>query len=228
MRALFAKNLHQTWSQAWSAVPRILFVLLVAYPVVWLWLGTHVRHRERLPRKGPAIVAANHRSHLDILVLLTLFPLWSVPRVHAVAASDYFLRNRFLAWISLNLVGIIPLQRTLTKEATHPLQACFDALAAGKILIIFPEGTRGTDEQMGQLKYGIWYVAKRFPEVPVIPVFLQGLGKALPKGSVLPLPIFVGIAIGSALFWHERKQAFIDELQQRFLQLQHKLNPAQE
>jgi 1-acyl-sn-glycerol-3-phosphate acyltransferase len=228
MRALFAKNWAQTWAQTLYAVPRILFVLLVAYPVVWLWLGTHVRHRERLPHKGAAIVVANHRSHLDILVLLTLFPLWSVPRVHAVAASDYFLRNRFLAWISLNLIGIIPLQRTLTKEATHPLQACFDALEAGKTLIIFPEGTRSTGEHMAPLKYGIWYVAKRFPEVPVIPVYLQGLGKAMPKGSVLPLPIFVGVAIGSALFWYEGKQAFIDELQQRFFQLQQKLNPAHE
>ena len=228
MRALIVKNLLKGWAKAWHALLRILFVLLVAYPVVWLWLGTHVRHRERLPKKGPAIVVANHSSHLDILVLLTLFPLFSVPRVHAVAASDYFLRNRCLAWISLNLIGIIPLQRTLSKEATHPLQACFDALEAGKILIIFPEGTRGTGEQMGQLKYGIWYVAKRFPEVPVIPVYLQGLGKALPKGSRLPLPIFVGIAIGSAVFWQEQKQAFIDGLQQRFLQLQHKLNPGQD
>lgn len=210
-----------------NAALRIGFVLLVAYPLVWLWLGLHVRHRERLPRKGAAIVVANHCSHLDWLVLLTLFPLWRVPQVHAVAASDYFLRNRVLGWISLNLFGIIPLQRSLSKQDTHPLQACFDALAQGRVLIVFPEGTRAAGDGMGPLKLGVWYLAKRFPDVPLIPVYLQGLGKALPKGRALPLPVFVGVAVGTALAWQEHKQQYLDTLEQRFMQLQHKLNPGQ-
>ena len=203
---------------------RMLFVLLVAYPVVLLWLGLHVRHRERLPLRGPALVVANHNSHLDILVLLSLFPLLGIARVQPVAAADYFLRNRFLKWFSLHLVGIIPIARSLTNLESHPLDGCFQALERGQILIIFPEGTRGETERMAQLKYGIWYLAKRFPQVPVIPVFMHGLGKSMPKGSWLPLPLFIRIAIGKPLFWAEDKDAFIGDLQQRFAALQHKVS----
>lgn len=203
---------------------RVLFVLLVAYPVVLLWLGLHIRHRERLPTSGPALIVANHNSHLDILVLLTLFPLLGIWRVQPVAAADYFLRNPLLKWFALNLVGIIPLARSITSLESHPLDGCFQALERGQILIVFPEGTRGEAERMAQLKYGIWYLARRFPQVPVIPVYMHGLGKSMPKGSFLPLPIFIRIAIGHALFWHEDKDGFIREIQQRFEQLRQKLS----
>ena len=60
---------------------RMLFVVCVAYPVVLLWLGIHIRHRERLAVKGPAIIAANHNSHLDILTLLSRFWFCGIARV---------------------------------------------------------------------------------------------------------------------------------------------------
>ncbi len=57
---------------------RWIFTLCVAYPVVLVWLGVSVWQRKQLPLKGPAIVVANHNSHLDILTLFTLFPLIDV------------------------------------------------------------------------------------------------------------------------------------------------------
>ncbi len=124
-----------------NALLRRLFVVLVAWPVVMVLIGIHVRHRERLPRHGPAIVAANHNSHLDTLTLLSLFPLSIVPRVRPVAAADYFLSNRLLAWISTRLIGIVPIARKVRK--TDPLLGCHEALLRGEILIVFPEGSRG-------------------------------------------------------------------------------------
>lgn len=53
---------------------RWIFTLCIAYPVVWIWLGVRVAGRKKLPRDGPAIIVANHNSHLDVLTLFTLFP----------------------------------------------------------------------------------------------------------------------------------------------------------
>jgi 1-acyl-sn-glycerol-3-phosphate acyltransferase len=213
------------------ALLRILFVVFAAYPVVLLWLGIHVRHRERLPLKGPAIVAANHNSHLDILVLLSLFPLLCIPNVQPVAAADYFFRTPLLKWFALNVMGIVPVLREGVQDRRHPLEGCFEALAAGKVLIIFPEGTRGNadqGEQMAQIKLGLWYLAKRFPQAPVIPVYLHGLGKSMPKGHWIPIPFFIRIAVGKPLFWHAQKEVFIDNVKLRLMQLKEKVAPISE
>lgn len=204
---------------------RMIFVMTVAYPVALLWLGIHVRHRERLPRTGPAIIAANHNSHLDILVLLSLFPLLQIPQVQPAAAADYFFRNRLLKWFSLHVMGIIPVLRGSAKMGNDPLAACHRALEQGKILVIFPEGTRGEPEQMAELKAGIWHLAKRFPQAPVIPVFMQGLGKSMPKGSLIPLPLFIHVGVGRALHGSEDKALFMASLKERLHQLRAKVFP---
>lgn len=206
---------------------RLLFVVCIAYPIVLLWLGIHVRHRDRLFVKGPAIVAANHNSHLDILALLSLFPLSSIPNVQPAAAADYFFKTPALKWFSLNVIGIIPVIRGGAGQETDPLEGCYRALDAGKIIVIFPEGTRGEPEQMAELKSGIWHLAKRFPHVPVIPVYMHGLGKSLPKGGWIPIPFFVSVAVGKSLYWSESKDEFIEALKDRLTKLKLKLQPQQ-
>ena len=212
----------------WAETPlRLLFVLCVAYPVVWLWLGIQVRHRERLPRRGPAIIAANHNSHLDMLALLSLFPLLRVPGVQPAAAADYFCQNRWVKWFSLHVIGIIPVVRGSLHncpDGPDPLADCYRALDAGKVLVIFPEGTRGAPEEMAELKAGIWHLARRFPEVPVIPVYLHGLGKAMPKGTLIPVPFYVKVAVGQPLHGGADKLDFLHHLREQLTWLQHKVH----
>jgi 1-acyl-sn-glycerol-3-phosphate acyltransferase len=193
-----------------KALLRRLFVVMVAWPVALVLIGIHVRHRERLPQSGPAIVAANHNSHLDTLTLLSLFPLALVPRVRPVAAADYFLSNPILAWISTNLAGILPIARKVRK--TDPLIGCCEALERGEILIIFPEGSRGEPETLGELKTGIAHLAERYPDIPVVPVFMHGLGLALPKGEALLVPRFCDVHVGEAIRWTGARGSFMHAL----------------
>ena len=202
---------------------RILFVALVAYPVVLVMLGLNVRNRARLPRNGPAIVAANHNSHLDTLVLFTLFPLRLIPRVRPVAAADYFLANRLIAWFSLNVIGIIPIQRRRGQAGGDPLAGCCAALERGEILLIFPEGSRGEPERMTELKSGIAHLAARFPAVPVVPVFMHGLGKSMPRGEWLPVPFFCDVFIAPPLLWQGERKLFMDRLQHSLQMMKEKL-----
>jgi 1-acyl-sn-glycerol-3-phosphate acyltransferase len=197
---------------------RLLFYHGFVKLIVTLLLGLNVRHRERLPKQGPAIIVANHNSHLDTMVLMTLLPAKLLPITQPVAAMDYFLKNRLLAWFTLNIIGILPIQRQRDKT-TDPLQGCYQALDKGRILVLFPEGSRGQPEVFADFKWGIAKLAERFPGVPVIPVFLHGLGKALPKGEALLVPFFCDVFIGEPLFWNGDRAVFMQQLQTSITQL---------
>jgi len=213
------------------ALCRWLFVTLLAWPVVLLWLGLTVRHRQRLPRQGPAILIANHNSHLDLLVLLTLLPLSRIPQVRPVAAADYFFRNRVLRFIAVWFLGLIPVVRGKTPrrdrsdpvttnetlgESVDPLAGCRQALAKGEIIILFPEGTRGEPEVLSRLKPGLWHLLKNQPEIPVIPIYLTGLGKSMPKGEWIPIPFFVDAYVGRPLPYDNDKALYLQTLEECF------------
>ena len=178
--------------------PKFLFFVLFIYPLVRVVLGLRLRHPEHLPEVGPAILVANHNSHLDTAVLMSLYPFKSLHRLRAVAAADYFLSTKWLAWISTRMVGIIPIARKKAELVAQadPLEGVCNALAEGSIVLFFPEGSRGLPEKMTDFKLGIAKVADRFPDVPIVPIFLHGLGKALPRGEGLLVPFFCDAVVG--------------------------------
>jgi len=198
-----------------TAILRHLFFVAVVRPLALVVLGLNVRHRERLPRAGPAVVVANHNSHLDTLVLMTLFPQRLLPRLRPVAAADYFLRTKFLAWFAREIIGIVPLSRAAPADGGDPLGACDEALGRGDILILFPEGTRGEPERLGRFKSGVARLAARHAGAPVVPVFLHGLGKALPRGESLLVPFFADVFVGEPIPWTGDRAAFMAELGRR-------------
>ena len=178
---------------------KVLFVLLVVKPVVLLVLGLNVRGRYKLPRSGPAIIVANHNSHLDTMVLFSLYPISRVHKLRPVAAADYFLKNRLLAWFALNVIGIIPIMRSGSVKKDAMFSGCHAALDNRDILILFPEGTRGEPEQAGKLKKGIYHLVKDRTDTRIVPVVTHGLGRALPRGEALLVPFTCDVVIGDTL-----------------------------
>ncbi|MDF3031878.1 MAG: 1-acyl-sn-glycerol-3-phosphate acyltransferase [Moraxellaceae bacterium] len=197
---------------------KLLFFGLIVRPVVLVVLGLNVVNRHKLPLRGPAIIAANHNSHLDTMVLMSLMPLRLLPKVRPVAAADYFLSNGLLAWFSLNVIGIIPLTRTPGADKAQLFAGCHEALAAGHILILFPEGSRGEPEKMQPLKKGLFHLAQPYPGLRIVPVVMHGLGKAMPKGDPVLVPFNCDVVAGDDVPATGDADDFVARLGQAFAQ----------
>lgn len=187
---------------------KILFFALFIKPIVFIVLGLNLQGYKQLPLKGPAVVAANHNSHLDVLVLMSLYPLRRLKYIRPVAAADYFFQNKLWAWIATRCIDIIPIQRS-GQSVDSVLEACHQSLESGQILILFPEGSRGQPEQIGQIKKGLFYLMQRHPTVPITPVFMRGLGKALPRGEALFVPFNCDVIIGEPLALSTNSRDFV-------------------
>lgn len=180
--------------QAWSH-------RIVIRPLMRGICGLRVAHAERLPRTGPAILVANHNSHFDTLAIFALFSSDKAASLGSVVARDYFRAGSLIGWIARRLMGAIPVTRSWQPSEGDPLAGCSRALDSGKILVLYPEGTRGTPGRMSELKAGVAYLARRHPSVPVIPVTLSGMDRVLPKGALVPLPLTVAAHVGRPRRW---------------------------
>ena len=202
-----------------NQVLKIFFFALIVKPLIFLGLGLNIIGRKNLPLKGPAIIAANHNSHLDTVVLMGMYPLSTINKVRPVAAADYFLKNKFLAWLSLSIIGIIPLDRSGKTKPEELFYECHKALDKGHILLIFPEGSRGKPEEMSRLKKGIYYFIKDRKDTKVTPVVLHGLGRALPRGEALFVPFNCDVIIGETIESYNNSKEFLDKLLESYSKL---------
>jgi 1-acyl-sn-glycerol-3-phosphate acyltransferase len=202
-------------SRRWTArdaAQMLLFALLVK-PFMTLFIGLRVRGREHLPSTGQFILVANHSSHLDTASLLTLFRMTRLRHIRPVAAADYFERNAFVSLLTKTCFNILPIARRGITAENNPIERMQQALAAGDSLIIFPEGTRGTGEDIGPFRSGIAHLVARLPDVPVVPAYLANMGRSLPKGEIIPVPFFCEIRLGEPLLLSGNRQQIIHTLE---------------
>ncbi|MDT3995316.1 1-acyl-sn-glycerol-3-phosphate acyltransferase, partial [Mammaliicoccus fleurettii] len=95
---------------------RLIIFTMIIKPIILIVLGLNIRRREWLPKEGPIVIIANHNSHLDTLVLLSLFQGKGFKKARPVAAGDYFFKNKLLKWFSINIMQIIPIERKMTRD----------------------------------------------------------------------------------------------------------------
>ncbi len=187
-------------------------LMLIVRPIARLLFGLDVIGKKKLPKDGPAIVAANHNSHVDTIVLLCLFPSKLLPKLRPVAAADHFDKGGFGSWFSRNIIGIIPIKRGGAARGEDVLAGAKEALQRGEILVVFPEGSRGAPEEMTRFKTGVARLVEFMPEAAVTPVYLQGAGRSLPKDAKLLVPFNTTAVIGDPLTWTGSHHGFIDLL----------------
>ncbi len=146
---------------------------------VWtnpLW-SLEIRGREKLPWKGAAILAANHLSLLDILVLYGLF------RPYKWVSKAELFRVPFVGW-NMALCDYVPVWRGDRKSIGKMMAVSRAHLARGSSLLIFPEGTRSPDGKLQSFKDGAFKLAVE-AGCPVIPVAVEGTWAALPKHGLI-------------------------------------------
>jgi 1-acyl-sn-glycerol-3-phosphate acyltransferase len=197
---------------------RLFAVILFLRPVLFVIAGSGIRGRERLPDgRGPAIVIANHNSHLDALVLLASLPWRAILRVRPIVAGDYFSHSWWGRWLVLGVMGGIPIARSRANPDDDPLAPAHAALMQGAVLIFFPEGTRGEPEVFGPVKKGLGHLVAGWPEVPVVPVWLKNLGRSWPRGASLPVPLACHGRVGRALYWTGSVDSFTAAVEKSLL-----------
>lgn len=206
-------------------ISKYLFFAGIVRPFINLVMGVSVHGGEHLPLTGPAILVANHNSHLDTLVLMSLYSSAKIVHIHPMAAADYFCNTPFKRFIFQKLIGIIPLKRNPFLQMHQDIfMEAKKALKKKEILIIFPEGTRGNSSRLQDFKTGIAHLTQDFPKVPVVPIFIHGTEKSLPKNEGILVPFITDVYIGKPLFhkkednkkWTLTLQEQVKQLQDQF------------
>ncbi|MEZ5703607.1 MAG: lysophospholipid acyltransferase family protein [Burkholderiaceae bacterium] len=163
--------------------------------LIRLLTGAQARWHGCPPKAEQRIYFANHQSHADLVLIWAALPseLRSITR--PIAAKDYWTSSRFKRWITTDVFHAVYVERE-RKGEEDPLQPLIEALESGDSLIIFPEGTRGFEEEPQAFKSGLFNLAQRFPDVVLVPAWIHNVQRVIPKGEVIPVPVLCSVTFG--------------------------------
>ncbi|MFD0530730.1 lysophospholipid acyltransferase family protein [Kitasatospora arboriphila] len=179
-----------------------LITKLVLKPLAKTVYRPVVEGLEHVPRKGGVILASNHLSFIDSVVI----PLTAPRQVYFLAKAEYFTGTGLKGAISraffTSVINAVPVERGEIRAAAASLEQALEILNDGKAFGIYPEGTRSLDGQLYKGKTGVAWLALT-AGVPVVPVALEGPQEILPVGRRIPRIRRVTVRFGKPLHFPE-------------------------
>ena len=172
------------------------------------------------PKAEQRIYFANHQSHLDWVLIWAALPRDLRTQTRPIAAKDYWTSSPFKHWITREVFNAVYVNRQRTDDQ-DPLEPLVAALNNGDSLVIFPEGTRNNKGEPQAFKSGLYHLAEQFPQVQLIPAWIDNVQRVMPKGEVVPVPILCTVTFGAPMQLQpdEEKRAFLDRAREAVMAL---------
>jgi 1-acyl-sn-glycerol-3-phosphate acyltransferase len=176
-----------------------------------LLTGVRPVWRGSMPDERQRVYFANHRSHGDFVLIWAALPSHLRRLTRPVAGADYWHTGALRRYLANRVFRGVLIDRTASRRQANPVEQMGEALAAGDSLIIFPEGTRNLGDALLPFKSGIYHLAKAHPEAEFVPVWIENLGRVMPKGTFVPVPLLCTLTFGQPvrLADHEAKAEFL-------------------
>ena len=167
--------------------------------------------------RNPTVFYANHQSHGDFLLIWAALPVFMRHHVRPVAAGDYWLKTPLRRFLALKVFNMVLINRgDDPKQALSTMSA---ALQQGDSLIIFPEGTRNSSEELLPFKSGLFYLYRDQPNVDLLPVWIENIQDVLPKGRYLPVPMLCSVYFGAPYEPDDmNKSVFLEQTRERLIE----------
>ena len=183
-----------------------------SFVLLKFFCGFTVSGQDSVPAKGGFILATNHSSNVDPLVIGAACP----KPLHFMAKVELF-KNPFGAWI-LSAVHAFPVKRGTGD--IHAIREAIRRVRAGGGLLIFPEGGRSADGTIGAGQEGIGFLAMKL-NVPIVPAYIGGTDKVLPKGSNRVSAAKINVRFGKQILVERRMpyQAVADKIMEEIRRL---------
>ena len=172
------------------------------------------------PKAEQRIYFANHQSHLDWVLIWAALPRELRASTRPIAARDYWTKTAFKRWLTSAVFNAVYVTR-LRSDDQDPLGPLAEALEHGDSLVIFPEGTRSHRDEPQPFKSGLFHLAEKFAQVPLVPAWIDNVQRVMPKGEVVPVPILCTVTFGAPIRLDagEDKRAFLERARAAVLAL---------
>ena len=182
--------------------------------------GATLRWVDCQPDTCQRVYFANHTSHLDALVLWASLPRHIRALTRPVAAKDYWDKGPVRRYMA-RIFNALLIDRKEIKVHKSPIDAMIKEIGEKYSLIVFPEGGRNPEGELGEFKSGLYYLGKKRPDLELVPVYLDNLNRVMPRGEFLPVPLLSCITIGPPMWLEvgESKVQFLERARQAVLDL---------